>query len=115
MLTEPRSSVNWGLVCHVSGLAGYVVPFANLFAPLAIWLIRKDTDPAVKEAGREALNFNISFTLYGLIAGLLCYALIGYIALPLVLVTHVVLIIQATVKANKGQNVRYPFTLRFIN
>ena len=34
---------------------------------------------------------------------------------PVVLVAHIVLVIQAILKANKGESVRYPFTLRVIN
>ncbi len=111
-----KSSVNWGMICHVAGLATYVgIPFGNVIVPLAIWLIKKDKDPNVNVNGRESLNFNISFTIYGLLAGLLCYVIIGFVALPVVLIAHVILAIQATIKANKGETVRYPLTLRFIN
>ncbi len=116
MTGEKKSSVNWGMVCHVAGLATYIgIPLGNILAPLIIWLVKKDADSFVNEQGRESLNFNISFTIYGLIAGLLCYVLIGFVALPLVLITHIVLVVQATLKANKGESVHYPFTLRFIN
>ena len=26
----------WGMLCHLAGFAGYVMPFANIFAPLVI-------------------------------------------------------------------------------
>src|ERR1700689_2058968 len=114
MTSGAKSSVNWGMMCHIAGLAMYVgIPFGNILAPLIIWLVKKDRDPNVDAQGRESLNFNISFTIYGMIAGLLCYVLIGFVALPLVLITHLILIIQATLKANKGERVRYPLTLRF--
>ena len=57
----------------------------------------------------------ISFTLYALMAGLLCYVLIGFVFLPVVLICHIVLVIRAVLKANKGESVRYPFVLRFIS
>ena len=112
----PTPTVNWGMLCHVAGLATYLgIPFGNTLAPLVIWLMKKDVDPRVNEEGRESVNFNISFTLYGMVAGLLCYALIGFVLLPIVIAAHVILVIQATLKANKGEKVRYPLTLRFIN
>jgi uncharacterized Tic20 family protein len=116
MSDSATSDVNWAMVCHLSGLTTYIgIPLGNVIAPLAIWLLKKDKDPRVNEAGREAVNFNISFTIYGLVAGLLCWLLIGFIFMPVLFVVHIVLVIQATLKANKGETVRYPWTLRFIN
>jgi uncharacterized Tic20 family protein len=110
-----KSTVNWAMLCHVAGLAMYIgIPFGNIIVPLIIWLLRKDSSSAVDAAGREALNFNISFTLYGIIAGLLCYVLIGFVLVPILVVAHIVLVIQATLKANKNEPVHYPLTLRFI-
>jgi len=116
MTDQVKSSVNWGMVCHLAGLTTYLgIPFGNIIAPLVLWLLKKNSDPVVNSEGRESLNFNISFTIYGIIAGLLCYVLIGFVVLPVVLIAHIVLVVQATLKANKGQSVRYPFTLRFVD
>jgi uncharacterized Tic20 family protein len=116
MTDGKKNSVNWAMVCHLGGLATYIgIPLGNILVPLLVWLVKRKKDSRVDEAGREALNFNISFTIYGVVAGLACYIFIGYVALPLVLVTHVVLVVQAILKANKGESVHYPFTLRFIS
>jgi uncharacterized Tic20 family protein len=112
MSNPTKSSVNWGLVCHVSGLSTYVgLPIVG---PLLIWLAKRKTEPVVNTEGREALNFNISFTLYAFVAGLLCILLVGYMLLSLIGMAHLSLIIWAALKANKGESVHYPFTLRFI-
>ena len=104
------------MLCHLGGLATYIgIPLGNILVPLIIWLLKRNSDPAVNVEGREALNFNISVTVYAVIAGLMCYILIGFVVLPLVLITHIVLVIRAALKANKGESVHYPFTLRFIN
>jgi len=76
-------------------------------APLIIWLVKKDKDPVVMAEGRESVNFNLSFTIYGLLAGLLCYVIIGFALFPVILVVHVVLIVKAVLRANKGN----PFTI----
>ena len=116
MSDQSKTSVNWGMVCHLAGLTAYIgIPLGNIIAPLVIWIMKKGSDPFVNEQGREAVNFNISFTIYVGLAGLLCYFLIGFVFLPLLLLAHIVLVIQATLKANKNEGVRYPFTLRFIN
>jgi uncharacterized Tic20 family protein len=112
MSNPTKSSVNWGLVCHVAGLSTYVgLP---VLGPLLVWLWKRKSEPIVNTEGREAVNFNISITLYAFVSGLLCVILIGYILLPLVGMMHLSLVIWATLKANKGESVRYPLTLRFI-
>lgn len=116
MNESERNSVNWGMVCHLSALALYIgIPFGNVLGPLVIWFLKKDSDPTVNEQGREILNFNLSFSVYMLLAGLLIFIFIGYVVLPLVVVTHVILVIRATLMANKGAPVQYPMTLRFFN
>jgi uncharacterized Tic20 family protein len=108
--------VNWGMICHLAGLATYIgIPFGNIVAPLIIWLLKKDQNSVVMTEGKESLNFNISFTLYALMAGLLCYIIVGFVLLPMVLICHIVLVIRATLKANRGESVHYPFCLRFIS
>jgi len=64
--------------------------------------------------GKESLNFQISLTLYAIIAFFLCFALIGFLLLPLIFLTGLVFVIIATVKANDGEPYRYPLTIRFI-
>lgn len=41
-------------------------------------------------------------------------AAVGFLLLPAVIIFDVVMVILAAVKANKGQAVRYPLTIRFI-
>ena len=116
MSDDSKSSINWGMLCHLAGLTTYLgIPLGNIIAPLVIWLLKKDTIPLVNEQGRESVNFNISYTLYALVAGVLCYVVVGFVVLPVVIVAHIVLAIRATMKANRGESVHYPFSLRFIN
>jgi hypothetical protein len=104
------------MLCHLAGLVTYLgIPFGNIIAPLIIWLVKKDSNPVVMTEGRESINFNISFTIYALLAGLFIFVLIGYALLAVVVIVHVVLIVKAILRANKGEPVHYPFTLRIIN
>jgi len=70
--------------------------------------------PFVDDQGKESLNFQISMAIYGIISGILCLVLIGFVLLIVLLVANVILIIIATVRASKGEVYRYPFTIRFI-
>lgn len=117
-LTESNSDARmWGMFCHLGGLAGLlpVMPaIGSIIAPLIIWQIKKDQFPFVDEQGKEAVNFQISMLLYGLIAGVLICAGVGILLLPAVAVVDLVFLIIAAVKANNGEHYRYPLCIRFI-
>ena len=104
---------NWATLSHLSAFVMFLgVP--AVIGPLVAWLIKKD-DPYIEDQAREALNFNISFMIYGIAAGVLILLAIGLILLPAVLVTWFVLVILAAVKAARGEAYRYPFTMRLVN
>jgi uncharacterized Tic20 family protein len=110
-----KEAYTWGMLCHLTALSLYVgIPFGNLIGPLIVWLIKKDHYPFVDEQGKESLNFQISMTIYGIIAGILCLILIGFLLLLVLLVLEIVLVIIATVRTSKGEAYRYPLTIRFI-
>ena len=104
----------WGMLCHLSALAGHFFPFGNIIAPLVIWLIKKDESAYVNYHGKEALNFQISLAIYFAIAVILAFVLIGFAFLIALWVFGLVMVIVAGVKANEGQYYRYPLTMRFL-
>ncbi|HET7615333.1 MAG TPA: DUF4870 domain-containing protein, partial [Bacillales bacterium] len=65
-------------------------------------------------SGKEALNFQISFTIYAIISGILMLVLIGFVLLLVIGVVWFILVIVATVRAGEGRVYRYPLTIRFI-
>ena len=107
---------NWDVLCHLAALAGFIgIPLGNVIGPLVVWLIKKDEIPSVNQHGRESLNFQISMTIYTIIAAFSFFIAIGIILLPAILLTNLILLIIAAVKANKGEFYRYPLTIRFIS
>ncbi len=52
---------------HASTFSKYVVPFGNLVVPLILWLANKENSKYTDFNGKEALNFQISILLYGVI------------------------------------------------
>ncbi len=108
------SERNWGMFCHLSSLAGYLIPFGHIIAPLVIWLIKRDESAFVDINGKEALNFQISITIYVLVSLVLTLLLVGIALLLAIGIADLVLIIIAGIKASKGEAYRYPLTIRFI-
>ena len=107
------NSRNLAMLSHLSAFVAFVgIP--SLVGPLVMWLLNRD-DPYVEAQAKDALNFNISFFLYGLAAAISIIILVGIIALPVVVVTWFVLVIVASVKAASGEDYRYPFTIQFVS
>ncbi len=105
----------WAMFCHLAGLCAFVIPFVgNIVGSLILWQIKKDEYPFVDEQGKEAVNFQISMTIYGLISVALSFVCIGFFLLAAVGVVDLAFLLIAAVKANNGQHYRYPLTIRFI-
>jgi len=105
----------WAMLCHLSALVGFVIPFGNVIAPLIIWILKKDEFPHVDDQGKEALNFQISVTIYFIIGIILVFVAIGIVILPLIALFALIMIIIASIKANDGEKYRYPLTIRLVN
>ncbi len=104
----------WALICHLSGLSGYFIPFGNLIIPIIIWSMKKDEMPMVDAHGKEVINFQISFTIWVIIATIFVFILIGLPVLITLIVLQVVFVIIAALKADRGELYHYPMTIRFI-
>ncbi|MBI1317376.1 MAG: DUF4870 domain-containing protein [Candidatus Hydrogenedens sp.] len=98
----------------IACLVGFVCPFGNIIGPLVVWLLKRDTSPFVDDQGKEALNFQLSLTIYSLVAALLVIVLVGLLLLPALLIAAVVLTIVAAIKANDGVAYRYPYIFRLL-
>jgi len=104
----------WAMLCHISSLSGFIIPFGNVIAPLVIWMVKKDEFALVADQGKEVVNFQISLTIYLLISVVLIILLIGIpLLIGLGLFDLIVTIIGA-MKANEGAKYRYPLAIRFI-
>jgi len=111
-----KEARKWAMVCHLAALAGLsAIPFANIIGPFVIWLIKRDVDPFVDEQGKEAINFQITMTIYMAVSLLLILVLIGIVFVFIIPVVSVALTIVAAIKANDGEHYRYPYTLRLID
>ena len=105
---------NWAMACHLSALAGYVIPLGWILGPLVCWLIKHAESRLVDENGKEALNFQISVLIYGVVAVFLSFVIIGIPILIALGIYQFVMIIVAAVKTSNGVQYRYPMTIRFI-
>ena len=82
-----------------------------LFAPLIIYLVKKDESSFVAAHAKEALNFQITLTIIVIVC---IISIVGIFLLWLVGIVSTILIIVATIKASENKLYRYPFNIRFI-
>ena len=112
---QEKQARMWGMLCHLTSLIAFLgIPLGHLLGPLVVWLLKKNEFEYVDKQGKEALNFQISITIYAMIAAVLVLLLIGIPILVLLVVADLVLVIMASVKANNGEDYQYPATIRFI-
>jgi len=105
----------WAMFCHLSALIGFIIPFGNIIAPLVLWTLKKEEYPLVNDQGKEALNFQISITIYVIASIILIFVVIGIILLILLGIFSLIVIIIAAIKANEGEKYRYPLAIRFLD
>lgn len=112
----PETDKQLAMWAHIGGVVGFL-------PALIIWLIGKDRGPRVATEGKEALNWQITFTIaYAAlwIITTILSAIVWFLGLilwllPLALwVLNVVWSIQGGIKVNAGGSFRYPWNLRLI-
>ncbi|CAM3889784.1 DUF4870 domain-containing protein [Alkalicoccus chagannorensis] len=98
----------------LAGLIYVLSFFFPILAPLIIWLVKMKTSPFVDFHGREYFNLAISYFVYGLIASILTFILIGWVLIPIIGIALIVLTIIGAVKGFSGETYRFPLIFRLI-
>lgn len=110
---SPDQERLWAMLAHLlSFVAAYIA--LGFIAPLTVLLIFGPRSAYVRAHAVEALNFNLTWLLYAIVAGVLAFLLIGIPILIVLGIAYVALVIVAAVRANSGQYYRYPLTIRFV-
>jgi uncharacterized Tic20 family protein len=96
---------------HLSGLAGYIIPFGGVLVPIIIWLVKKDS-PVISTIAKQAVLLNCAVFI------LLCASFVLWITvilIPVALLAWLVLALGAlilpivgAIKAGDGVYYRYP-------
>lgn len=103
------------MLCHLSALAGFVVPLGNLLGPFLVWQLKKNEYPSVDAHGKRSLNFQFSCLIYAVVSALLVFVVIGIPLLVAVGFFNLICVVIATIKVNNGQAWEYPLSLTFLS
>lgn len=115
IVERPREARKWAMICHLSALVGVLANgIGFVLGPLFVWLLKKEDHPYIDQQGKEAVNFQITMFIILFICALLSLAVIGIFLLLIVGVLMCIFPIIAGIKANDGEDYRYPLSIRFI-
>ncbi len=98
-------------ITHLSGLAGYVIPFGGVLVPIIIWIVKKDS-PVISTIAKQAILLNVIAFVF---VGVLIAMALTIILIPVAIIAGIVLFFAAIVlpivgaiKASDGTYYRYP-------
>jgi uncharacterized Tic20 family protein len=120
-VTGTGDARTWAMAAHLSAFVSAWIGLAFI-GPLVVYLVKRDEDPFVRRHAAEALNFNLSVLIYAVVGGIVLLIslvlIVGVVLVPFAVaagIAWIVLVIVAAVKASKGEEYRYPFTIRFVD
>ena len=109
----------WIVFLNISALAGFVLPsLGHIIGPLVIWLVKKPESAAIDAAGRNVLNFQISWTIWMIVAVVIA-AVGSCLVVPIILpvavgIAWLVFVILGTLKASNGEPYTFPLTIKML-
>ena len=110
----------WITLLHLSALTGIIlVGFGHILGPLVIWLLKKNEISGLDAAGKNVLNFQISWSIWFFISGIVAalgFCLLLPLALPVAtFVVWIAFVINGAIKASNGNGCHFPLTIRFFH
>ncbi|MFV0458527.1 MAG: DUF4870 domain-containing protein [Actinomycetales bacterium] len=109
----------WATIGHAAGPVAALISAGTLgwLVPLVIFLMYKDRSQYVRVQASEALNFQITL----LIAYLVCWVVtfltfgLGFLLFFVPWVLSIIFGVMASIAVSRGENYRYPMTIRLVH
>ncbi|MFI2744181.1 DUF4870 domain-containing protein [Zhouia sp. PK063] len=112
MKREDRQTL---MLTHLSQLLNLVTGIGGLIVPLILWQTQKDTIEDMDEHGKAIMNFQLSMLIYSLICiPLIIVVGLGFIGLIVIGLFTLIFPIVNAIKANNGDPINYPLSIRLI-
>ena len=108
----PRPGSDDTTMAMLAHLLGLLTSFVG---PLVLYLTKKDESPYVRDQAAEALNFQLTVLIAYFVCMILAFVLIGFLLMFLLWIGSIIVAVIAAVAADRGENHRYPMTIRFVS
>jgi uncharacterized Tic20 family protein len=99
---------------HLSSFVAAWVALGVL-GPLVVMLAMGGRSPFVRRHAVEALNWNISALIYLAVSIPLMLILVGFFTAVAVAICYIIFTVMGAMAASRGEEYRYPLTIRFVS
>ena len=109
----------WAAAAHVGALVSAWFAF-GFIGPLVVLVVWGERSPFVRRHAVESLNFQLTLLLLAVLAVVVTLLTVGVALIVLVpiglvvLVIALIAVIAATLAAQRGEDYRYPLSIRFV-
>lgn len=110
---QDKETNTWAMILHLSLLAGLIVPFAGLIAPIVIFFVKKDSLPGLVPHAHVVFNWMISALIYAVVSTILIIIVVGFLGLIAVAILSIIFPIIGGIKAADGEVWPYPLSIKF--
>lgn len=112
---SPSDEKLWAGMAHWGALVTGVVTSLAFLAPLLVLVIKGNASPWVRRNAVESLNFQLSMLIYMIVSIILIFVLIGILTTIALGIAWLVFTIIGAIKANNGEDYKYPLTIRMVS
>lgn len=113
---EDARQRNLAMISHLGGLVP--VPWVPLIVPFLVWILKGDESEFVNTQAREALNFQLSISIYWSLCIFLLFTIIGIpfalISFGVFIIVNIVCSLKGAIRTSRGLEYMYPMNLRLI-
>jgi uncharacterized protein len=88
--------------------------FFGFIPSLVVYLLKSDNE-FLKSVAKDNLNFQLSLVIYAFVAGFSIFLLIGFLLLPIVIISSLVIQVLAALAASNGEKYNYPLTIKILS
>ena len=106
----------WILIAHFGGALGALIGggLGGWIAPLVVMLAKGNQSPVVRADAVKALNFQIVWTIVGIIGWATACVVIGFVIIPIAALISIIFGVVAGLKAVNNEPYNYPMTINLI-
>ena len=113
---EQSRDRNLAMISHMGGLVP--IPWVPLIIPFLVCILKGDESVFVNKQAREALNFQLSISIYWSLCVFLIFTIVGipiaFVSFGVFIITNIVCSLKGAARTSKGLEYKYPMNLRLI-
>ncbi len=110
-----KDDKKWGMIAHLSALAGIIFPLGIVLGPLIVWLLKRKEGKFIDDQAKAALNFQITILIASFLLVVLSVVFKPLMILAfLVGIAGLVFAVIAGLKAKEGEKYSYPYSLKLV-